>query len=163
MASLHRCPRPVVHLGDLHVGRANGGAPTAARAVIDGRVGRGQVRRRRALRWQRRGEAETLGLRPDVLRAWEQVRDAGDGTRGRADIALQALVGRQTDLAERRLVDDLLDRHRRVPARCRPTESFAPTATSSAGSTGIEALGASVTAARWPLAIATPSPQRSIR
>ncbi len=143
MARLHRCPRPIVHLGDLHVGWADRRAPAAAGAVVDGCVGRRQVRRRCAPRRQRRGEAEALGLRPDVLRAGEEVRDAGDWTRGCADIALQAFVGRQTDLAEGGVVDDVLDRHGRVPARCRPTAPFAA-ATAPAGSTDTDAFGASV-------------------
>ena len=93
VARLHRRPRSIVHLGDLHVGRADGRAPAAAGAVVDCRIGRRQVRRRCALRRQGRGEAEALGLRPDVLRTGEQVRDAGNRTGRRADVAFQAFVG----------------------------------------------------------------------
>ena len=104
----------VVHLGDLHVRRAGHRAHAAAGAPVDGRVGGRDVRDGSALGRQQRREPESLGLRPDVLRAREQVRDAGDRADGVADVALEAVLGRQADLERRRLGDEVLDRHRDV-------------------------------------------------
>ncbi len=101
----------------------------------------------------KRRDAEALGLGADVLRPGEEVRHAGDRADGVADVALQALVRRERNLGERRLVDDLLDRHRAAPAFWRSARGFV----------AAWRLAASIAAARRPLVTATPSPQRSVR
>ena len=95
-------------------------------------------------------EPEPLGLRPDVFRAREGVGDAGDRADRVADVALQAVVGRQADFECARLEHEVLDRHR-------TRDLAAPPAVAST------ADPPSVAAARRPLAIATPSPHRSVR
>ena len=69
VARLQLGPGAVVHLGDLHVGRAGGRAHAAAGAPVDRSVGRRDARAAGALGRQQRREPEPLGLRADVLRA----------------------------------------------------------------------------------------------
>ena len=153
----------VVHLGDLHVRRAGHRAHAATGAPVDGRVGGRDMRDRSALGRQQRGEPESLGLWPNVLRAREPVGDSGDRADGVADVALEAVLGRQADLERRRLDDEVLDRHR----------AAGPAAAAAAARRSRFRAGRSAgappsdrprfSAARIPLAIATPSPHRSSR
>ena len=112
------------------------------------------------LRREERRQAEALRLRPDVLRAREPIRDAGDRTHRVADVALEAVVGREPDFERRRLGDDVHDRHERTSAgvarRRRP--AFGPTRP-----VAHAPEPASVAAARTALAIATPSPHRWLK
>ena len=96
----------------------------------------------------RGGEPEALGLRTHVLGAREPIVDPRDRAHLVADVALEALVGRQPDGLVERLLHDRGDRHRTASAL--RLERF-----------GFEALPTMDAAARQALASATPSPQRS--
>ena len=104
---------------------------------------------------EERREPEALGLRPDVLRAREEVGDPGDRADGVADVALQAFVGRQ-----RRPRTTLASSTRSwIVIGPRPGARLA----SACGRGRRTSDAPSIAAARRPLAIATPSPHRSVR
>ena len=146
-ARSHRGAGTVVDLGDLDARRAGSRAPAAARAPVDGAIRRVHLHAVEVDR-HRGGEPEALGLRTHVLRAREPVVDPRDRAHLVADVALEALVGRQADRLVERLLHDRGDRHRTASA-LRP-ERF-----------GFEGPPLRDAAARQALASATPSPHRS--
>ena len=118
---------PVVRLRDEDPGRTGARADPAARAQVDGAVRRAPVRR---------GAAEALRLRADVLGPGEGIGHAADRTHSGAHVALDAGVGAEgRELPGRRV--------REGHAAARPR--------------------ARARAARWAVARATPSPHRSSR
>ena len=156
VARLELRPGAAVHLRDPHVRRAGDRAPAAARAPVDRPVRRMWLGVRAGLRGGERRDPEALRLRPDVLWPWEEVGHPGDRADRRADVALEAFIGRQANLEGAGLEvpglpDDAGDRHARAPAASRAVRA-AP-----------GRPPASSWAACQPLAIATPSPHRSDR
>ena len=129
-----------VDLGDVDALRADLRADPAARAVVDGRVGRRLV-----------GDPEALGLRPGVLRAREQRRDVRDRAVRLADRALHAMVERVAHVQRVEQVTGL----RHAPCRSAPAAAAARRSSSPAASTS--------SAARCPVARLMPSPDFSFQ